>query len=35
MLDNLDMQLADGKLSEDRYDQLYARWEKRLQQFDS
>ncbi len=33
MLDNLDLQLADGKISEARYDQLSARWENRLKEF--
>lgn len=31
MLDNLDLQLAEGKLTEARYEQLYSRWERRLE----
>ncbi len=31
-LDNLDMRLASGELSESTYDRLYARWEARLKE---
>lgn len=31
-LDNLDMRLASGELSESTYDKLYARWEARLKE---
>jgi len=30
MLDNLDMRLASGEISEDLYNKLYAKWEARL-----
>lgn len=30
MLDNLDLRLANGEISEDTYHTLYARWQKRL-----
>jgi len=32
MLDNLDLRLANGEISEKIYDKLYAKWEKRLAQ---
>lgn len=32
-LDNLDEQLAAGKLSEDTYNKLTAKWQKRLEEF--
>jgi len=32
MLDNLDMRLANGELSEATYDKLYAKWEARLKE---
>ena len=31
MLDNLDMRLASGELSESLYDKLYSKWEKKLE----
>lgn len=32
LLDNLDMRLANGEISESTYDKLYARWEARLKE---
>jgi membrane protease subunit (stomatin/prohibitin family) len=32
MLDNLDMRLASGEISESTYDKLYAKWEARLKE---
>ena len=34
MLDRLDIRLANGGISESTYQQLYARWEARLQELD-
>jgi hypothetical protein len=32
MLDNLDMRLASGDLSEDLYNKLYSKWEAKLEE---
>ncbi|MCB9451853.1 MAG: SPFH domain-containing protein [Anaerolineaceae bacterium] len=34
LLDNLDMKLASGELSEEVYNRLYAKWQERLSQMD-
>jgi len=33
-LDNLDMRLAAGEISEETYNRLYARWEQKLKELD-
>ena len=34
MLDNLDARLMNGEISEDLYNKLHAKWEKRLEELE-